>query len=123
LEEFRYIGGIAGMSLEESPDEKIFFEVDTPLAFYVRTTVSYWEIITTIKHPIMRGREVDIQATLKEPDEIRLSKSDQQVYLFYRSDGNKRWVCAVTRRLNGEGFLITAYRTGAIKEGEAIWHK
>jgi len=111
------------MSLEESPDEKIFFEVDTPLAFYVRTTVSYWEIITTIKHPIMRGREVDIQATLKEPDEIRLSKSDQQVYLFYRSDGNKRWVCAVTRRLNGEGFLITAYRTGAIKEGEAIWHK
>ncbi|WP_414565954.1 MULTISPECIES: hypothetical protein [unclassified Anabaena] len=72
---------------------------------------------------IMRGREVDIQATLSEPDEIRLSKSDQKVYLFYRADGEKRWVCAVTKQLNGEGFLITAYRIGAIKEGEVIWHK
>ncbi len=30
---------------------------------------------------------------------------------------------AVTRRLNDEGFLITAYQTDAIKEGESIWHK
>jgi hypothetical protein len=111
------------MSSDEFPDDEILFEVDTPLGFYVRTRISYWELITTVKHPIMRGREVDIQATLREPDEIRLSKSDSQVYLFYRADGEKRWVCAVTKRLNGEGFLITAYRTGAIKEGEVIWHK
>jgi len=71
----------------------------------------------------MRGREADVQATLTDPDEVRLSKSDAQVYLFYRADGEKRWVCAVSKRLNGEGFLITAYRTGAIKEGMVIWHK
>ena len=30
---------------------------------------------------------------------------------------------AVAKRLNGEGFLITAYPTDAIKEGEQIWVK
>jgi hypothetical protein len=29
----------------------------------------------------------------------------------------------VTKRLNGEGFLITAYRTSAIKEGIVTWRK
>ena len=35
----------------------------------------------------------------------------------------RRWVVAVARRLNGDGFLITAYQTDAIKEGETLWHK
>lgn len=110
------------MTDRASSDEVILFEAETPLGFCVRTTASYWELISEIKHPTMKGREADIQATLANPDEVRLSKSDAQVYLFYRADGEKRWVCAVSKRLNGEGFLITAYRTGAI-EGTVIWHK
>ncbi len=108
---------------ESSPNDEILFEVETPLGFSVRTTVDYWEIITTIKHPAIRGREEDVQAALRDPDEVRLSKSDRQVYLFYRSDGVTRWVCAVAKRLNGEGFLITAYRTSNVKEGTQIWPK
>jgi hypothetical protein len=104
-------------------NSEILFEVATPIGFSVRTTIEYWQFIVTIKHPIMLNRLADIQATLSNPDEIRLSKTDSQVYLFYRDDGAKRWVCAVTRRLNGEGFLITAYRTSAIKEGDSIWQK
>jgi hypothetical protein len=60
---------------------------------------------------------------LSHPNEVRQSKSDAQVYLFYRSDGERRLVRAVTKRLNGNGFLITAYRTGNIKEGTRIWPK
>jgi hypothetical protein len=30
-------------------------------------------------------------------------------------------MCAVAKRLNGEGFLITAYVTDTIKEGEHLW--
>lgn len=101
---------------------EILFGVTTSIGFRVRTTASYWELITTLKHPIMLGREVDVQSTLMLPDEVRLSKSDPQVYLFYRADG-ERWLCAVSKRLNGEGFLVTAYKTGAIKEGTLIWHK
>lgn len=104
-----------------SPKDAVFFDVETPLGFNVRTTIGYWEIITSIKHPVMLGREEDVKITLSDPDEIRLSKSDAQVYLFYREDGRQRWVCAVARRLNGEGFLITTYRTNSIKEGIRIW--
>lgn len=102
---------------------QILFEIQTPLGFYVRTTTDYWELIATVKHPVMRDRLEDVQQTLLNPDQIRLSKSDNQVYLFYREDGIKRWVCAVSRRLDDSGFLITAYRTSAIKEGELVWQK
>ena len=108
---------------EFSENEQILFVVDTPIGFQVQTTVSYWGLITTVKHPIMKGRLEDVKQTLKNPDVIHLSKSDSRVYLFYQADGNKRWVCAVLKRLNGQGFLITAYRTSAIKEGERIWPK
>jgi hypothetical protein len=109
--------------IDRPADTEILFEVDTPLGFQIRTTVEYWQLITTVKHPIMKGKEADVQATLSGPDEVRQSKSDPQVYLFYRASEQSRWVCAVTKRLNGEGFLITAYRTSAIKEGVIVWPK
>lgn len=104
-------------------NEQILFLVDTPLGFSIQTTVSYWDLITTIKHPIMKGKLEDVKQTLINPNVIHLSKSDSHVYLFYKKDGNKRWVCAITKKLNGNGFLITAYRTSAIKERERIWQK
>jgi len=99
------------------------FEVVTPLGFRVRVTRAYWELIITVKHPVMAGHETEVQETLAHPDEIRLSRSDPNVYLFYKSEGIRRWVCAVARRLNGDGFLITTYPTDAIKEGEHLWPK
>jgi hypothetical protein len=108
---------------ERTVGDAVLFEVETPLGFRVRTTQGYWEVITTIKHPAMQGREEDVKATLTAPDEVRLSQRDESVYLFYRTDGHRRWVCAVTKRLNEVGFLVTAYRTGGIKEGKQLWHK
>ena len=66
---------------------------------------------------------MDVQDTLRTPDEIRRSRSDPVVYLFYRLERLGRWICAVAKQLNDEGFLITAYPTDAIKEGERIWRK
>lgn len=105
-----------------APNE-LLFEVLTPTGFRVRVTRSYWELITTIKHPVMAGGENDVRDTLQNPSEIRQSKSDPDVYLFYKPKRIGRWVCAVSRRLDGEGFLITAYLTDAIKEGELVWPK
>ena len=101
----------------------LLFEVLTPLGFRVRVTAEYWQVIVTIKHPAMFGRETDVEEALRNPDEIRLSKTDPSVYLFYKPERIGRWVCAVTKRLDGEGFLITAYPTDAVKEGERIWHR
>ena len=102
---------------------EILWEVTTPLGFRVRVTRPYWEVIITIKHPLMAGREADIQAALASPDEIRQSKSDAGVLLFYKRTGAHRWVCAVAKRLTGDGFLITTYLTDVVKEGERIWPK
>lgn len=103
--------------------EDLLFQVLTPLNFYVRVTRSYWEYIIAVKHPAMAGREKDVQAALQTPDEIRVSRNDPNVYLFYKSERVKRWVCAVTKRLDKEGFLITTYPTDAVKEGTKIWPK
>ena len=64
--------------------EDIIFKAPTPLGFNVRVTRNYWELIVTIKHPVMYGREIDVQDTLQTPDEIRRSRSDSAVHLFYR---------------------------------------
>jgi hypothetical protein len=109
--------------VDQSVDNELFFEVATPIGFRVRVTRAYWELIVTVKHPVMAGHELDVQATLTNPDEIRLSRSDTNVYLFYKSQNMRRWVCAVAKQLNADGFLITAYPTDAIKEGEHIWPK
>jgi hypothetical protein len=109
---------------DDSPSElDILFEVKTPLGFSVRTTQAHWELIIMVKHPVMQNHLQAVQETLANPDEVRLSKTDPQVYLFYGENGSKRWVCAVTKRLEDSGFLITAYRTSAIKEGDLIWRK
>jgi len=102
-------------------DEALLFKVTTPLAFSASVNAKYWDMIVTIKHPAMKGRELDVQEALKHPDEIRRSKSDPNVYLFYRAERSGRWICAVVKRLNGDAFLVTTYPTDALKEGERIW--
>jgi hypothetical protein len=103
--------------------EKLLFEVMTPLNFTVRVTTTCWNMIVTIKHPIMAGFENNVKDTLAVPEQIRASRSDPNVLLFYKIQSPERWICAVVKRLNSDGFLITAYPTGAIKEGKQIWLK
>ena len=107
--------------MEPVPD--LLFEVLTPLGFRVRVTRERWRLITTAKHPAMAGREAIVKAALENPEQIRQSRSDQHVLLFYHAEGLSRWVCAVAKRAGDQGFLITAYPTDAIKEGTQIWPK
>ena len=105
------------------PDPELLFEVLTPLGFRVRVTRERWNFIATAKHPIMAGREDVVKATLGSPEQIRQSRSDSEVLLFYRAERSSRWVCAVAKRAADQGFLITAYPTDAIKEGTQVWPK
>lgn len=78
-------------------------------------------MITTFKHPVMAGCEAEVKSLLESPEEIRRSRVDENVLLFYRQRGERRWVCAVCKRSDLDAFLVTAYPTDAIKEGETIW--
>ena len=95
------------------------FEVSTPLGFTVRTTADYWELLL-FKHPEISGKDRDVQETLRLPNLVRRSRHDPTVHLFYWPEGDY-YLCVVAKRLNGEGFIITAYITDTIKEGEQLW--
>jgi hypothetical protein len=42
----------------------MLFKVATPLGFSIRVTRAYWELIVTVKHPVMSGCEVAVQSVL-----------------------------------------------------------
>jgi hypothetical protein len=101
----------------------LLFEALTPLGFRVRVTRVRWDLIATIKHPSMAGQESHVRAALENPDEVRQSRTDSQVLLFYKAEMTRRWVCGVAKQAGAEAFLVTAYRTDAIKEGTRVWPK
>ncbi len=98
---------------------KYLFEVKTPIGLSIRTTQSYWNLIQ-IKHPETIGKVLLIKQVLKMPDLITRSKIDKKVLLFYKKI-NGYWLCIVTKNNVLDGFIITAYITDKIKEGEKIW--
>jgi len=103
---------------KKMPETNTLFEIETRIG-KIKTTKGYWEIITH-KHSEVRDLLAIVKKVLKKPDQIRRSKVDKDVYLFYMKL-EKYWLAVVTKRLNHEGFVITAYLTSKIKEGERIW--
>lgn len=61
-------------------------------------------------------------ATLAEPDEIRRSVQDPGCVLFYRRFG-RRWLTVVASRTDGTAFLVTAYPSDKVKQGELLWRR
>ena len=66
--------------------DEVLFEVLTSLGFRVRLTRASWELIVTIKHSAMAGRENDGKAPPQHPSKLRQSRSDAAVYLFYKPE-------------------------------------
>ena len=78
-------------------------------------------------HQEMVGMEAEIEQVLQSPTEVRVSRSDQTVQLFYeyyaRTRVGGKWLCAVVKYLSSDGFVVTAYLTDQLKAGETIWPK
>ncbi|MFN0007264.1 MAG: DUF4258 domain-containing protein [Planctomycetota bacterium] len=102
--------------------DELRIDVMTPLGFRVVCSSVDWQRIAGIKHPPMRGRIRDVERTLTEPDEIRLSRKDPEVMLFHRRQG-ERWVSAVVHRGRFVGRLITAYPADKVKQGDLLWRR
>ncbi len=99
-----------------------YFRVEAANKLVVRTTRDYWQKIITFKHPAMKTKEEQVKLALRAPDEIRQSKQNKKVLLYYRKTDDYH-TCVVVRAINGEGFIITTYMTDKIKEGKTIWKK
>jgi len=102
--------------------EDVIFDEHSPLKKRIRLTRSRWNLIVSIKHPELKLGELRIQETIHNPDEIRLSKSDSEVFLYYKKFGNMH-LAVVARHNNGSGFVITAYYTDRIKEGNSLYRR
>lgn len=78
-----------------------------------------------LQHPEMAGMEAEIVQALRSPLEVRISRSDKTVQFFYEYYANTRvggkWLCVVVKYPSADGFVVTAYLTDRLKEGETIW--
>lgn len=100
-------------------EEKIHFEVTSSLGKRIRVTKAYWNKIIEIKHALMKGKEDLVKDTLKNAEQVRSSKKDPNVYLYYKA-ADKHHCCVVVRHENEHGFVITTYITDRIKVGEKV---
>ena len=80
-----------------------------------------------LEHAEMVGMEDEIERVLQMPSEVRLSRSGDNVRLFYefyaRTPVDGKWLCVVVKYLPGDAFVITAYLTDTLKAGETVWPK
>lgn len=105
------------------PARDVLFETETPLGVKIRTTKAYWQKIKTIKHPSIAKYENKAEETLKNPDQIRKSTQDPSVHLYYKKIGKLNFCVVADHADNKAGYIITAYLTDRIKEGEQIYVK
>lgn len=114
--------GVAPVKKQKEAITKIAFEIKSKQGSIIKTTKAYWDIITHIKHPSIQNKEKYIKETLSLSDEIRVSKKDKNVFLFYKKY-KSRFLYVVAKIHKNEGFIITAYYTKKIKEGKIQWKK
>jgi hypothetical protein len=78
-----------------------------------------------LTHPEMTGMELQISVTLKQPQLVRRSRSDDNTELFYRfytqTVVGDKWLCIVVKYLFDDAFIVTAYFTAQPKKGEELW--
>ena len=78
-----------------------------------------------LQHPEMAGMEAEVERVLRAPAEVRASRSDDAVWLFYRFYARTlvggKWLCVVVKYGTGDAFVVTAYLTDKPKAGETLW--
>lgn len=109
------------MNLDETELPEIMFEVTSSLNCEVRMTNEQWEKIR-LKHPKLEDKINKIIYCLQKPEILRKSIYDPRTYLNYIKE-DQYWLVAIYKKLNGYGFIKTAYITAKIKKGEELWRK
>jgi hypothetical protein len=75
----------------------------------------------------MAGLAQEIERVLQSPTEVRVSRSDDTVRLFYefyvKTMVGGKWLCVVVKYAPEDAFMVTAYLTDQLKAGETIWPK
>jgi hypothetical protein len=100
--------------------EELKFKVVSRLGRRVGVTKAYWNYIVTVKHRSVKGLEENVIEALQNPVEVRRSRRNSSIYLYYGRFVDKL-MCVVVKHLNGEGYIVTAYLTREFAPGEVVW--
>ncbi len=77
------------------------------------------------EHPEMSGLDGAIATTLERPHRVVHSTSDENAELFCRLLSHtvvgEKYLCVVTKRVDADAFVLTAYLTDGINPGVTIW--
>jgi 3'-phosphoadenosine 5'-phosphosulfate sulfotransferase len=80
-----------------------------------------------LQHLELVGMEEEISRVLAAPAEVRISRLDETVQLFYeyyaRTRVGGKWLCVVVKYPPDDAFVVTAYLTDKLKAGETIWRQ
>jgi len=97
--------------------------MDDCFGFRVRMTAE--RLAHILEHPEMRGMESAIAQALRQPKQVRRSKTDADVRLFYELHAQTlvggKWLCVVVKYLASDAFIVAAYLTDKPKAGQDLW--
>jgi hypothetical protein len=78
-----------------------------------------------VSHPEMAGLESAMVETLRAPEQVIQSLSDQGAALHYRffygTRVGDKWLCVVVKYTALDAFVLTAYLTDKPKKGIRLW--
>jgi len=88
----------------------------------IRLDDGRWKHIITV-HPEIERYRKEVEETVSNPDKIKRSLYSNEVVIYYRQKVLNGKHMAVVIKVNDDKFVITAYMTDRIKEGEMIWQR
>jgi hypothetical protein len=105
---------------------EVVFEVVSKLSKKVTLKITGYKHISE-RHPEVSGEFEKMKETLVNPQIIRRSMYDENVWLFYRlfrkTPVSRKYLMVGVRLFNNEGIVITGYFTDKIKMGDEIWRE
>ncbi len=104
--------------------QRFVFRVSSLLGYSVVLTRNHWREIVRFKHPAITAFESETRQCIEEPYLIRSSAKDPDVHLYYLQLELEKHVCVVVAPSDAdEYFVVTAYLTNRIKQGDELWKK
>jgi hypothetical protein len=105
---------------------EVVFDVVSKLSKKIDLTIPGYGHISE-RHPEVSGEFEKMKETLVNPQIIRKSMYDDNVWLFYRlyskTPVSRKYLMVGVRLFNSKGTVITSYFTDKIKMGEEIWRE
>lgn len=101
----------------------IIFETSDKLGRKIKFT-SERKLHIQLRHAEIEEFEL-FKETLESPAAIKASFYEESVLIYYKEINSKgyKFLAVVIKVLNGDGFILTAYKTNYVKEGRLLWKK